>query len=161
MKDSPSVDHCPHHRAFSISFLCSSVWVYKGNSPYSECLYNFPFFGVNSESDGKLRSFSTKYLAQGFKEEFWWLLCPSFPSDAFIFTELRGKKVYFTAKVLASVGDGWTMDIWKEVKRLCMDRNMCYSGGHQCLAVGSSRRYDMNIVFGSYNWGQRIQGRGI
>jgi hypothetical protein len=32
-------------------------------------------------------------------------------SQAFLFTELRGKEVSFTAKVLAVVGDGWTADI--------------------------------------------------
>jgi hypothetical protein len=44
---------------------------------------------------------------------------PEFPaSEEFIFTELRGKEVSFTANVLAAAGDGWTADIWKEVEGL-------------------------------------------
>jgi hypothetical protein len=46
------------------------------------------------------------------------LICPSFPSEAFIFTELREKEVSFTAKVLAAVDDGWTAGICKEVEGL-------------------------------------------
>jgi hypothetical protein len=43
----------------------------------------------------------------------------SSPSEAFTFTELRGNEVSFTAKVLAAVGDGCTVDILREVEGLC------------------------------------------
>jgi hypothetical protein len=39
------------------------------------------------------------------------MICPNSPSEAFIFTELMGNEVSFTAKVLAAVGDGWTADV--------------------------------------------------
>jgi hypothetical protein len=48
-----------------------------------------------------------------------------------------------------------------ERKQDCLHgKNKCYSRGHQCLAVGSGGRKDMNIIFGSYNWRQGIQERG-
>jgi hypothetical protein len=46
------------------------------------------------------------------------IVCQSSSSDAFVFTEFRGKEVTFTAKVLFAVGDGWTADICKEVEAL-------------------------------------------
>jgi hypothetical protein len=39
------------------------------------------------------------------------MICPSSPSEAFIFTELRGNEVSFIAKMSAAVGDVWTVDI--------------------------------------------------
>jgi hypothetical protein len=51
------------------------------------------------ESEAKLSSFSRERLDLGF------------PSEAFIFSELRGKEVSFTAKVLAVDGDGWIADV--------------------------------------------------
>jgi hypothetical protein len=35
----------------------------------------------------------------------------SSPSEAFIFTMLGRKEVYFAAEMLSTVGDGWTADI--------------------------------------------------
>jgi hypothetical protein len=47
------------------------------------------------------------------------LICPSSPSEAFIFRQLRGNEVSFPAKVLAGGGGGgWIADIWKEDGRL-------------------------------------------
>jgi hypothetical protein len=34
-----------------------------------------------------------------------------FSIRAFIFTEIRGKEISFTADLLAAVGDGWSADI--------------------------------------------------
>jgi hypothetical protein len=56
------------------------------------------------------------------------LICPSSPSEAFIFTELGGNKVSFTAKVLAAVGDGCTADISKEVEGPCAWIGICITG---------------------------------
>jgi hypothetical protein len=36
---------------------------------------------------------------------------PESPSEAFIFRQLRGNKISFTAKVLGAAGDGWIADI--------------------------------------------------
>jgi hypothetical protein len=57
----------------------------------------------------------------------------------FIFTELRGKEVSFTAKVLAAAGDGWAYDILKKVEGLStwMGTGVTAEG---CLAVGSDGR---------------------
>jgi hypothetical protein len=35
---------------------------------------------------------------------------PKFPSEAFIYIELRGNEVPFAAKVLAAAGYAWTAD---------------------------------------------------
>jgi hypothetical protein len=40
------------------------------------------------------------------------LICPN-SSEAIIISELRGKEVYFTAKLLAAVGCGWPEHILK------------------------------------------------
>jgi hypothetical protein len=56
------------------------------------------------------------------------LICPSSPSEAFIFTELVGNEVSLTAEVLAAVGDGWTVDILKEVEGPCAWIGMCVKG---------------------------------
>jgi hypothetical protein len=66
---------------------------------------------LNSESEAKLSSFSRECLALGFEGELSQLTRLSSPSEALIFTQLRGKEVSFNAKVLAAVGDGWTADI--------------------------------------------------
>jgi hypothetical protein len=77
------------------------------------------------------------------------LICPSSPSEAFIFTELRGNKVSFTAKVLAAVGDGCTTNILKEAEGPPAWIGICVKG----MAPVSCRygKYNMNIVFVSYN----------
>jgi hypothetical protein len=68
---------------------------------------------------------------------------PKFPIRSVYIYRAWGNEVSFTAKVLAAVGDACTADILKEVVRtVCMERNMCYRGWHQCLVVGC-RKYTL------------------
>jgi hypothetical protein len=82
------------------------------------CSYNFLFLSVNSESEAKSSFFSREHLALGSDAELCQLICPSSASEACIFSELRGKEVSFTGKVLTAVGDGWIADISKQVDGL-------------------------------------------
>jgi hypothetical protein len=56
------------------------------------------------------------------------MICPSSPSEAFIFTEIRGNEVSFTGNVLADVSDGCTADILKRVEGLSTWIAICVTG---------------------------------
>jgi hypothetical protein len=125
---------------FNFFPLCFFLSLQSTLSQFQICSHNFLLLGVNSERGAKLSSFSRECLALGLEEELWKLICQSFPSEAFIFTELRGKEVSFTAKVGCS---WWWLD-YRHLKgsgrTVCMDRNRCYSRGHQCFTVSSGER---------------------
>jgi hypothetical protein len=67
MKDSPLLDHCPYNRVFQL--FCLFMSSQSALSLFLILSYDFSFFGVNSESEAKLSSFSRECLALGFEEE--------------------------------------------------------------------------------------------
>jgi hypothetical protein len=75
------------------------------------------FHGVNAGNKAKLNTLSRECLVLGFVEELGQLMCLSAPSEAFIFTMLREEVFSSTAKMLTTVGDGRTVDIYQEVEK--------------------------------------------
>jgi hypothetical protein len=112
------------------------------------CSYSFPSLDVNSESEAKLSSFSRECLALGLEEELWRLYA-WVPHQMHLYLQSLREKRFLSLQrcwlLLVMVGLNRHLQ-WSE-STVCMDRNRCYSGGHQCLAVGCDGKYDMSIMF--------------
>jgi len=108
MKETISDNYCPNDKPPSYSSSCTSSYVRKVHSLWSEFCHTIYFSMVSVLLlCPKLSYFIRECCALCFGEKLWRFMITSSPLEALPFAQPRGNKLSFFEKVTVSSGNNW------------------------------------------------------